>query len=101
MKRSSGAASINGIKAGGARLQSRVFAAPEEDRATGVARPQRGPRSSTTDSTASDKNRIRDRPGDLRLFADRAPPDRGTRRLLQHHGSPVVGLEHVAAPFAG
>src|SRR5882757_6075013 len=52
-------------------------------------------------SIASDKDRIRDRPGDLRPLADRAAPDRRTRRLLQHHGATAACLEYVAAAFAG
>src|SRR5512144_852639 len=93
MKKTSGAASTTGIRAGRARLRSRVLACVTEDRATGVARPQR--------STASDKNRIRDGPGDFRLFADCAPADGRTRWFLQHYGGAIAGLQNVAAALAG
>src|SRR5882757_10433294 len=93
MKRSSGAASSNGTR----------FFGPRASRPLMFMMRARRPRSAEPRgwTTASDKDRIRDRPGDLRLLADRAPPDRRTRRFLQHHGGAVVGLKHVAAAFAG
>src|SRR5216683_4191744 len=68
------------------------------DRRTPTCRVAAGPIDRT--STTSDKDRIRNRPGDLRPLADRAAPDRRTRRLLQHHGGTVARLKHVAAALA-
>src|SRR5260221_8392291 len=68
------------------------------DRRTPTCRAAAGPIDRT--SIISDKDRIRDRPRDLCPLADRATPDRRTRRLLQHHGGTVARLKHVAAAFA-
>src|SRR4030088_956981 len=68
------------------------------DRRTPTRRVAGGPIDRT--ATTSDKDRIRDRPRDLCPLADRATPDRRTRRLLQHHGGTVACLKHVAAAFA-
>src|SRR5216683_1062787 len=68
------------------------------DRRTPTCRVAAGPIDRT--STTSDKDRIRDRPRDLCPLADRATPDRRTRRLLEHHGGTVARLKHVAAAFA-
>ena len=68
------------------------------DRRTPACRVATGPIDRT--STTSDKDRIRDQPCDLCPLADRATPDRRTRRLLQHHGGTVARLKHIAAAFA-
>src|SRR5258708_20687368 len=56
-----------------------------------------GPRSMAT----SDKDRIRDGPGNLSPLADGASADGGARGLLQDHRRAVAGPQHVAAPFPG
>src|SRR5215211_3948150 len=93
MKTTSGATSSSGVKFG--PRASRPLMIMRRAGRSRLTRP--GPRSVWM--TASDKDRIRDRPGDLGPLADGAPADRGARRLLQHHGV-VAGLQHVAAALA-
>src|SRR5690348_14241633 len=57
----------------------------------------RGPRSLMT---ASDKDRVRHGPGDLGPLAHLTPPDRGTRRLLEHDRGAVGRAQQVAAALA-
>src|SRR3954470_6994016 len=90
MNRTSGAASINGtelIVFWTARILAHLMSAPEA----------RGPEETAT----SDKNRVRDRPGDLDPLADGAPADRRARGFLQDDRRAVARLQHVAAALAG
>src|SRR3954469_20442291 len=90
MNSTSGAASIIGVKVSVfriARVLARIMSAPEV----------RGPEG----TTASDKDRVRDRPGDLDPLAGGPPARGGARPLLQPHRRAAPRLQHVAAALAG